>query len=57
MVLQRDANAKIGSTIFPNDPHKQTENGVIFYEMALKQNLHILNMDKLCEHAVKIFLH
>ena len=52
VVLQCDANAKLGSAIFQKDPHKQTENGFMFYEMVRRQNLFILNMDEKCQGSI-----
>ena len=48
IILQCDANAKIGSSVFAKDTHCQTLNGLLLHEMALRQNLHILNTSELC---------
>ena len=39
IAIQWNANAKLGTTVFKNDEHPTTENGLLLYEMAKWQNL------------------
>ena len=48
VLLAEDANAKLGSTIIPNDPHEMSENGKLFHGMIERQDLAILNKSSLC---------
>ena len=52
IIIQMDANAKLGSRLFAKDPHDMTENGLFLSEMVQRQNLHILNTDGLCSGAI-----
>ena len=52
ILIQLDANAKLGSKFFSKDPHSTTENGRLFYELAERQNLNILKMDELCSRVL-----
>ena len=52
VIIQMDANAKLGSRLFAKDPHDMTENGLFLSEMVQRQNLHILNTDGLCSGAI-----
>ena len=49
ILVQIDANAKLGCEIIRNDPHKLSDNGVILFEIITRQNLAILNAETLCE--------
>jgi hypothetical protein len=51
-VIQLDANAKLGSDIIQNDPHKITENGEILLDIMTRQNLSVVNGMDLCEGVV-----
>ena len=52
VIMQLDANAKLGTQLFSKDPHNMSENGLLLSEMANRQNLHILNTDELCMGAI-----
>ena len=52
IIIQMDANAKLGGKIFAQDPHETTENGILLSDMAQRQNLHILNNDELCAGVI-----
>ena len=52
IIIQCDANAKLGNKLFSKDLHNQTENGSILYDIIQRQNLHILNTDQLCSGSI-----
>ena len=52
VILQCDANAKLGRDIFPRDPHDQSINGSHLYDLVSRNNLFILNMDSNCTGAI-----
>ena len=52
LILQGDANAKLGKEIFPRDLHKQTFNGAILYDLVSRHDLFILNLDEKCDGLI-----
>ena len=49
IVVQLDANAKIGRRHIKNDCHDTSKNGVLLLEMAERQSLSIANTFDMCE--------
>ena len=52
LILQGDANAKLGKEIFPRDPHFQSYNGSLLYDLVCRQDLFILNLESRCEGLI-----
>ena len=52
LVLQGDANAKLGNQLFPRDLHEQSFNGSILSELVSKHNLFILNLSDKCDGLI-----
>ena len=52
IVMELDANTKVGPNIIPNDPNVQSENGRYMMEMLARQNLHMLNSSELCNGTI-----
>ena len=52
IVIELDANAKVGSSILENDPNSQSENGKLMMEMLERQNLHLVNASSLCKGTI-----
>ena len=48
ILIQMDANAKLGSGIIKKDPHQMSENGTLLNNFILRQNLSCLNAHKSC---------
>ena len=51
-LIEMDANAKLGSHVIKDDPHVQSENGVVMIEMLRRQNLFVLNADDKCSGTI-----
>ena len=52
IIIQMDANAKVGLEIIQNDPHGQSQNGRLLVGLIERQNLSILNTSGLCEGVI-----
>lgn len=52
IVIEMDANAKLGDEIINLDPHKISENGKILYEIMERQNLVAVNSMELCNGVI-----
>ena len=52
IVIEMDANAKVGKHIINGDPHNTSENGKLLLDFIERQNLNILNCDKKCSGTV-----
>ena len=52
IIIELDANAKVGPNVIPNDPHCQSENGRLMMEMLARQNLHLVNASRLCKGLI-----
>ena len=52
IVIELDANAKVGSSVLKNDPNSQSENGKLMMEMLERQNLHLVNASSLCKGTI-----
>ena len=48
ILIQLDANAKIGSQYLRDDPHKTSSNGLIMLDMVKRQNMTIVNIMEQC---------
>ena len=52
ILLQLDANAKIGAENLPGDPNPTSENGKILLELILRQGMFIGNLDPKCTGTI-----
>ena len=52
IVIQMDANAKVGKTTIKNDPHETSNNGRILLELVERQNLTIANALDTCKGVI-----
>ena len=52
ILIQMDANAKVGSDVITNDPNKLSCNGGLLLELMSRQNLAILNANALCQGVI-----
>ena len=52
ILIQTDANAKVGNTEIKNDPHETSNNGKILLEMVRRQNLTIGNSLDKCKGLI-----
>ena len=50
--IQMDANAKLGLTLIPGDPHGMSDNGKILMDIITRQNLYVLNSDSQCTGVI-----
>ena len=49
VIVAEDANAKLGPTIVPGDPHPMSNNGKLMIEMIERQGLDIINTSEKCK--------
>ena len=52
VLIQCDANAKLGREIITQDPHKISENGRVLKDLIYRENLSLLNTSNLCHGAI-----
>ena len=52
IILQLDANAKIGKTHINEEPNEETANGRIMLDIVDRQNLTIVNTLELCKGLI-----
>ena len=52
VLVETDANAKLGWSLIPNDPNEMSNNGKLLRDIIVRQNLYCLNADPLCEGTV-----
>ena len=52
VLVQMDANAKVGKSVIKQDPNNQSENGRLLVEMIERENLSILNASTKCIGAI-----
>ena len=52
ILIQMDANAKVGCEIIKSDPNKISNNGRLLVDLVERQNLAILNANDLCEGVI-----
>ena len=52
IIIQMDANAKLGSDIIKGDPHKMSNNGKLLYDLVERQDLVIVNALDICKGSI-----
>ena len=52
VLIQCDANAKLGKELISQDPHKISENGQLLKALIEREKLALLNSSNLCEGAI-----
>ena len=52
ILVQLDANAKVGQLIIPSDPNQISENGKLLMNMIERQNLCLQNSSPVCKGAI-----
>ena len=52
ILIQMDANAKLGCGVLMNDPNTMSDNGRILFDIIKRQNLSCLNGHELCEGSI-----
>ena len=52
ILIEMDANAKVGNTIIKGDPHKMSNNGKLLHDIIERQNLVIGNSLDLCKGVI-----
>ena len=45
VIIELDANAKLGKDVIKGDPHKMSENGKLLMEIIHRQNLFVVNCE------------
>ena len=52
IIIEMDANAKVGSSVIKNDPHKRTQNGQLLLDVINRQNLTVVNSLDICKGTI-----
>ena len=52
ILIEMDANAKVGNEVIANDPHEQTNNGKILLDIVNRHDLVIVNALELCKGVI-----
>ena len=52
ILIQMDANAKVGNEVIKGDPHKISNNGKIMHDIVTRQNLQIANSLDMCKGII-----
>ena len=52
VVVEIDANAKVGKTVIKNDPHPISNNGKLLMDLIERQNLTLINAMDLCSGTI-----
>ena len=52
VIIQMDANAKLGNNLIPGDPNVISDNGKILIDIITRQNLYVLNSDNQCTGVI-----
>ena len=52
VLIEMDANAKLGKNMIPNDPNDLSNNGKFLLDLLDRQNLDCLNMSRLCKGTI-----
>ena len=52
VLIEMDANGKVGPNIIENDPNPRSNNGKLLLEMISRQKLVLLNAHSLCEGSI-----
>ena len=53
VLIEMDANAKLGSNYITHDSHAISDNGKLLRDLLQRQNLTCLNSHELCEGTIK----
>ena len=52
IIVEMDANAKLGNLIIKNDPNTMTSNGKLLFDIVERQNLVIINAMNICKGTI-----
>ena len=52
ILIEMDANAKLGKTVIKDDPNEITSNGKLLYDIVERQNLVIINSLDICKGTI-----
>ena len=52
IIMECDANAKLGWEIIKNDPHSQSNNGALLWSLAVRNNLTVVNSLDICNGTI-----
>ena len=52
ILLQMDANAKLGNNIINQDPNEMSDNGRLLQELIERENLALLNISSVCTGVI-----
>ena len=52
IIIELDANSKLGSQIIIGDPHDMSKNGELLWDIIERQNLTVVNTLELCEGVI-----
>ena len=52
IIIQMDANAKLGSNIIKGDPHKMSNNGKLLHDLIKRQDLLVVNSLDICNGSI-----
>jgi hypothetical protein len=52
VLIQLDANAKVGQLVIPSDPNQISENGKLLVSLIERQNLRLQNISPVCKGAI-----
>ena len=52
IIIELDANAKVGPNIISNDPNSQSDNGKLMIDLLARQNLYLVNASDLCKGII-----
>ena len=52
IIMECDANAKLGCEIIKNDPHAQSNNGALLWSVVCRNNLTVVNSLNLCSGTI-----
>ena len=52
VLIEMDANAKVGKSVLKDDPNEESANGKLLLDMVERQNLRILNVSEKCSGVI-----
>ena len=52
VLVQLDANAKVGKSVIPSDPKETSENGKLLIELIERENLYLQNISQFCKGVI-----
>ena len=52
IIIEMDANAKVGNNVIKGDPHTITKNGKLLLDLTSRQALHIANAEDECNGVI-----